>query len=80
MSVKQSLRQAVDDLPESVTLEEAFQRLYAAFRMKQARDQGQRMAAVLEELAQTGAVKDIPDAAQWERETRQDRTLPCREP
>ena len=37
MSIKQTLRQTVESLPESVTLEEAFDRLYAAFKMKQAR-------------------------------------------
>lgn len=80
MSIKQSLRQAIEALPESVTLEEAFERLYTAFKMKQAQTQGQRMAAILEELAQSGGGRELSDAARWEREQRQDRSLPGRDP
>lgn len=36
MSVKQALSEAIEALPESTTLEEAFERLYRAFRLKQA--------------------------------------------
>ncbi len=39
MSLKHQLHQAIDELPESVTLEEAFERLYRAFKLKQ--QQGQ---------------------------------------
>ncbi len=41
--------------------------------------QGQRMAAVLEQLAATGALPELTDPAIWEREIRQDRVLPARE-
>ena len=41
--------------------------------------QGQRMAAALEQLAALHALADLPDPAAWERETRQDRSLPDRE-
>lgn len=36
MSVKQQLASAIDELPDSVTLEEAIQRIYRAFKLKQA--------------------------------------------
>lgn len=41
--------------------------------------QGQRMAAALEQLAATPALADIADPVAWERETRQDRSLPDRD-
>ncbi|OQA44657.1 MAG: hypothetical protein BWY52_01555 [Chloroflexi bacterium ADurb.Bin325] len=41
--------------------------------------QGARMAAALERLAEIHALADIDDAAAWERETRQERTLPGRD-
>ena len=41
--------------------------------------QGQCMAAALEQLAATHALADIADPVAWERETRQDRTLPDRD-
>ncbi len=41
--------------------------------------QGQRMAAALEQLAATQALADIADPVAWEREVRQDRTLPDRD-
>jgi hypothetical protein len=34
MSVKQQLAQAVDSLPESITVEEAFERLDRAFKLR----------------------------------------------
>jgi len=40
---------------------------------------GLLMAAALERLAASGAVRGIPDPAVWERETREDRPLPERE-
>ncbi len=42
-------------------------------------DQGQRMAAALEKLAASQEVESIADPASWERETRQDRSLPGRD-
>jgi len=42
--------------------------------------QGERMAAALEQLAALGALANIADPAAWEREVRQDRSLPDREP
>ena len=79
MSIKQAIQQAVDELPESVTLEEAFERLYRAFKLKQARTQGQRMAAILEELARSIGAEEISAPVQWQREIREDRALPGRE-
>lgn len=35
MSVKKQLAATVDALPESVTIEEAIERIYAAFKLKQ---------------------------------------------
>lgn len=40
---------------------------------------GARMAAALERLAEIRALADIGDAATWEREARQERTLPGRD-
>jgi hypothetical protein len=42
-------------------------------------EQGQRMAAALEQLAATNALPDLTDPVAWQRETRQDRPLPDRE-
>jgi hypothetical protein len=42
-------------------------------------NQGQRMAAALEQLARLRAGAAILDPAAWERERRQDRSLPGRE-
>ena len=36
MSVKQQLAEIVESLPDAVTVEEAFERLYAAFKLQQA--------------------------------------------
>jgi len=41
--------------------------------------QGQRMAVALEQLAAINALKEITDPAAWEREVRQDRSLPDRD-
>jgi hypothetical protein len=41
--------------------------------------QGQRMAAALEQLAAINALPDLTDPVAWEREIRQDRPLPDRE-
>jgi hypothetical protein len=41
---------------------------------------GQRMAAALEKLAAVFSLEGISDPAAWEREIRQDRALPDREP
>jgi hypothetical protein len=40
--------------------------------------QGQRMAAALEQLAGINAVAEIEHPADWQREVRQDRSLPDR--
>lgn len=80
MSVKQSLHQAIETLPESLTLEEAFERLYQLFKLKHRPAQGQRMAAILEELAQAGGTRAIDDPVTWQQELRADRPLPGREP
>jgi len=39
---------------------------------------GQEMARVLEALAQGGGLSGIPDPVSWQREQRQERTLPGR--
>ena len=41
--------------------------------------QGQKMAEALEMLAALNALPDILDPVEWQREARQDRTLPGRE-
>jgi len=43
-------------------------------------NQGQRMAAALEQLASVHALSGITEPADWEREIRKDRPLPDREP
>lgn len=42
-------------------------------------DRGERMAEALEKLAATHALAEMENAADWEREMRQDRSLPGRE-
>jgi hypothetical protein len=39
---------------------------------------GQRMAAILNQLAQTGGTQTIQDPLAWEREQRRERDLPYR--
>jgi hypothetical protein len=41
---------------------------------------GERLAAALQRIADAGGLPSIPDPAAWEREQRQDRPLPGREP
>jgi hypothetical protein len=41
--------------------------------------QGRQMAAALEQLAQLPSATGVVDAVQWERESMQERILPCRE-
>ena len=41
--------------------------------------QGERMAAALEQLAAVNALADIADPVAWQQEMRQDRPLPDRE-
>ncbi len=41
--------------------------------------QGQRMAAALEQLAAAHSLAEINDPVVWERDARQDRTLPGRD-
>ena len=43
-------------------------------------DQGELMAAALEQLASNNALADINDPVAWERDQRQDRMLPERAP
>lgn len=40
--------------------------------------QGERMAAALQKLAASQSLREMPDPAAWEREIRQDRSLPER--
>jgi hypothetical protein len=40
---------------------------------------GHQMAAILEQLAQINAFKDVADPVAWERDERNDRNLPERE-
>jgi hypothetical protein len=42
-------------------------------------DQGKKMAAILERLAQLSAMSSIVDPREWQREQRQDRPIPGRE-
>lgn len=42
-------------------------------------EQGRRMAAALEKIAQSSALADIPDPEAWQREVRTDRPLPDRD-
>ncbi len=44
------------------------------------RARGIAMAAPLEQLAAAGGPKSFGDAAEWERDTRQERALPYRDP
>ena len=44
----------------------------------EARSRGDEMAAILEKLAESGAVSDITDPIAWQRDLRQDRPLPGR--
>lgn len=41
---------------------------------------GPRMASVLEEIALAGGVSTLSDPVEWQRELREDRPLPLREP
>jgi len=43
-------------------------------------ERGQAMAEALEKLAQTGAFSEIANPVAWQREARQERVLPSREP
>ena len=47
--------------------------------LSEARSRGHAMAAILEKLAESGAVSDITDPVAWPRDLRQDRPLPGRE-
>jgi len=44
------------------------------------KDRGKRMAAILGRIAARGGVAGITDPSKWEREQREDRPLPGREP
>ena len=44
----------------------------------EARPRGDEMAAILEKLAESGAVSEITDPVAWQRDLRQDRPLPGR--
>jgi hypothetical protein len=47
--------------------------------LSEARSRGHEMAAILEKLAESGAVSDITDPGAWQRDLRQDHPLPGRE-
>src|SRR5207248_1451340 len=47
---------------------------------QQAESPGEQLGAILEQLAALGAFVDIDDPVAWQREIRQDRPLPGREP
>ena len=53
MSLKQQLAAAVEELPEDLTVEEAFGRLYEAFKRKQLRSKPQRVRRPPAELSGT---------------------------
>ncbi len=53
MSLKQQLAAAVERLPDNVTVEDAFERLYQAFKLKQLRAQPQQVRQPPKELAGT---------------------------
>ena len=40
---------------------------------------GRSMAAILEQLAQTGSFAEISDPVEWQRDLREDRSLPGRD-
>lgn len=40
---------------------------------------GEAMARALSKLAATGSLRDVADAAEWQREQRRDRSLPGRD-
>ncbi|OUD15055.1 hypothetical protein [Thioflexithrix psekupsensis] len=42
-------------------------------------NQGQRMASILQRMADRNALSDIVDPVAWQREIREDRSLPGRE-
>jgi hypothetical protein len=44
----------------------------------EARSRGNEMAAILEKLAESGAISDITDPTAWQRDLRRDRSLPGR--
>jgi hypothetical protein len=44
----------------------------------EARSRGHEMAAILEKLAESGAVSDITDPIAWQQDLRQERPLPGR--
>lgn len=47
--------------------------------LPEAAGRGEEMARILEQLAALNAFADVPDPASWQREIRQDRSLPGRE-
>ena len=58
MSVKQELAMAVSALPESISVEEAFERLLGAFKMKQAAIAAARAERIRAALAVCGKYRD----------------------
>lgn len=58
---------------------QALQSVLEAMRTADLQSRGQRMAAVLEQLANLPAFADVEDAVSWQREQRADRSLPQRD-
>ena len=72
----------VDDLPKNISTDVVS--VYVTVLDESAipvtvEGSGPRMAAVLEQLAAIHALADLTDPAAWEREIRQDRSLPDRD-
>lgn len=64
MSTKQRLAEAIAALPESLTIEEAVERLYRAFKLKQALTRTEPPAAIKRPPRQPGSARGmvhVPD-------------------
>lgn len=59
MSSKQRLADAIAELPDSVTIEEAVERLYRAFKLKLARDEQQRKTPSTPVRRRPGSAKGV---------------------
>lgn len=68
------------DLPESSEVEVELRRVTPAVEFPAAaQERGAAMAASLERLAAAGGSTSFGDAAEWEREARQERSFPGRD-
>jgi hypothetical protein len=65
------------DLDQPVTVKVSI--LEEPASLTQRATQGQKMADALEKLAVLNALRDVTDPEAWQREARQDRTLPGRD-